>query len=113
LPSEALRYMLLLMLTLTIVIALQVIGVTLISALLVTPGAAAFLLTRRLPVMMLVSALIGSVGSMVGVLAAWHLSIAPSATIVLTLSAVFLLAFLFAPGRGVLWRGAAQAAEAD
>jgi ABC-type Mn2+/Zn2+ transport system permease subunit len=113
LPSEALRYMLLLMLTLTIVISLQVIGVTLISAMLVTPAAAANLLTRRLPWMMLVSALIGAAGSVVGVLAAWHLSIAPSATIVITLSSAFLLAFLFAPGRGVWRRHPAPAAMAD
>lgn len=102
LPSEALRYMLLLMLTMTIVIALQVIGVTLIAALLVTPAAAAFQLTRRLQSMMIVAAGIGGVGSVVGVLLAWHLSIPPSATIVVTLSGIFLLAFLFAPTRGLL-----------
>jgi ABC-type Mn2+/Zn2+ transport system permease subunit len=94
--------MLLMLLTLTIVISLQVIGVTLIAALLVTPGAAAFLLTKRLPRMMLIAALIGAGGGAIGVLLAWHLSVAPSAAIVLVVSAVFLVAFLFAPGRGLL-----------
>lgn len=102
LPSEALRYLLLMLLTLTIVISLQVIGVTLIAALLVTPGAAAFLLTKRLPTMMLIAAIIGAGSGAIGVLLAWHLSVAPSASIVLVISVVFLLAFLFAPGRGIL-----------
>jgi manganese/iron transport system permease protein len=104
LPSEALRYLLLLMVTLTIVIALQVIGVILIAAMLVTPAATASLLTKRLPAMMGVAALIGSVGGVIGVWLAWHWNSPSGATIVLILSAVFLLVFLAAPGRGWLWR---------
>jgi manganese/iron transport system permease protein len=104
LPSEGLRYLLLLMLALTIVISLQAVGVVLIAALLVTPAAAALLLTRRLHTMMLVAALIGSGGGAVGILLSWHLNIAPSAAIVVTISLVFLVTFLFAPGRGLFRR---------
>jgi manganese/iron transport system permease protein len=101
LPSELLRYLLLLMMALTIVISMQAVGVVLIAALLVTPAAAASLLTRRLPTMMLMASLIGAGGSTLGILFAWHLDVAPSAAIVVTISSVFLLAFLFAPRRGL------------
>ncbi len=102
LPSEALRYLLLLMMALTIVISIQAVGVVLIAALLVTPAAAASLLARRLHAMMAIAALIGAGGGAIGILAAWHLSVAPSAAIVVTISAIFLVVFLFAPGRGLL-----------
>ncbi len=102
LPSEALRYLLLLMMALTIVISIQAVGVVLIAALLVTPAAAAFLLTRRLHKMMLLAALIGAGGGSLGILLSYHLNVAPSAAIVVTIGAIFLLIFLFAPGRGLL-----------
>ncbi len=102
LPSEGLRYLLLLTMALTIVISIQAVGVVLIAALLVTPAAAASLLARRLHAMMVISALIGAGGGALGILAAWHLSVAPSAAIVVTISVIFLLVFLFAPRRGLL-----------
>ena len=113
LPSEALRYLLLLMITLTIVIALQVIGVVLIAAMLITPAAAAYLLTKRLSAMMVIAALIGAIGGIVGVWLSWHLNTAASAMIVLTYSSIFLLAFLFAPGRGLLRRSTPIVAAQD
>jgi manganese/iron transport system permease protein len=103
LPSEGLRYLLLLMMALTIVISLQAVGVVLIAALLVTPAAAALLLTRRLHSMMLVAALIGAGGGVLGIFFSWHLNVAPSAAIVVTISLLFLLIFLLAPQRGLLW----------
>ena len=57
LRTHALQTVLFLMLAATIVVALQTVGVALVAAMLITPPAAAYLLTRRLPVMMLVSAL--------------------------------------------------------
>ncbi|MBX3081564.1 MAG: metal ABC transporter permease [Anaerolineae bacterium] len=106
LPGETLRYLLLLMITLTIVMALQVIGVILIAAMLITPAAAASLLAKRLPTMMLLAALIGALGGVIGVWLAWHLNAPASAMTVLTYSAAFMLAFLFAPERGLLRRAA-------
>jgi ABC-type Mn2+/Zn2+ transport system permease subunit len=103
LPSEGLRYLLLLMMALTIVISLQAVGVVLIAALLVTPAAAALLLTRRLHSMMLVAALIGAGGGVLGIFFSWHLNVAPSAAIVVTISLLFLVIFLLAPQRGLLW----------
>jgi ABC-type Mn2+/Zn2+ transport system permease subunit len=104
LPAEALRYLLLMLMALTIVISIQAVGVVLIAALLVTPAAAAYLLTRRLAKMMAIASLIGVVGGAVGIFAAWHLNVAPSAAMVVTISAIFLIAFLFAPQRGLFTR---------
>jgi ABC-type Mn2+/Zn2+ transport system permease subunit len=59
--------------------------------------------------MMIVAAIIGALGSVIGVLLAWHLNVAPSASIVVTISIIFLLAFLLAPGRGLLRKVASSA----
>ena len=102
-PIEGLRYLLLLMLAMTAVIAIQAVGVILIAAMLVTPATTAYLLVRRLHLMMLVGAVICCFSGVFGIFLSWHLSIAPSAAIVLTMTMLFLLAYLFAPGRGIVW----------
>lgn len=104
LNTHGLRTGLFLMIAATIVVALRTVGVALVTAMLVTPPAAAYLLTRRLPVMMAVSALIGAVAAVGGLYASYYLGIAPSGAMVLVATAIFMLAFLFAPGRGVIWR---------
>ncbi|MEO8610522.1 MAG: metal ABC transporter permease [Chloroflexota bacterium] len=103
LPGETLRLVLLVLLAVTIVISLQVVGVALVAAMLVTPAATARFFTRKLHHMMLVGALVGAISGIVGVYISWHLRVAPSAAIVLTMTAVFLLAFFFAPGKGYVW----------
>jgi ABC-type Mn2+/Zn2+ transport system permease subunit len=103
LPGETLRLVLLVLLAVTIVISLQVVGVALVAAMLVTPAATARFFTRRLHHMMLVGALVGAMSGVVGIYISWHLRVAPSAAIVLTMTAVFLLAFFFAPGKGYVW----------
>ncbi len=70
---------------------------------LVTPGATAYLLVRRLPWMMLLGAVLGCFSGVFGILLAWHFSLSPSAAIVLTMTVLFLVAYLLAPGRGWLW----------
>jgi ABC-type Mn2+/Zn2+ transport system permease subunit len=107
LPNEGLRTLLLVALALTVVISLQAVGVALVAALLVTPAATARFFVQRLSRMMLLASGIGAGGAVLGMLIAWHMGIAPSAAVVLTLTALFALAFLFAPGKGYLWtRGA-------
>jgi ABC-type Mn2+/Zn2+ transport system permease subunit len=71
---------------------------------LVTPAATAYLLTRRLGAMMLVSAAIGAVSSLVGLYLSYYLNIVSGSAIVLTATAIFLFVFLFHPRRGVLWK---------
>ena len=103
LPVGWLQYGLLALLALTTVIALQAVGVVLVVALLVTPAATAQLLTRSLPGMMLLGAGLGALASVLGLYIAWYGDISASASIVLTATAMFVAAFLFAPGRGIIW----------
>lgn len=104
LPVAALQYGLLALLALTTVIALQTIGVVLVVAMLVTPAASAQLLTRRLPLMMAVGALLGVLSSLLGLHIAFYADVSASAAIVLTATGFFLAAFLLAPQRGLLWQ---------
>jgi len=103
-PVAAMQYGLLALVGLTVVVALQVMGIVLVLALLVTPAATAQLLTRRLPPMMAVAALVGVLSALGGLYIAWYADVAASAAIVLTATGFFALAFLFAPGRGLLWQ---------
>lgn len=107
LPVAWIEYGLLALLALVTVIALQTVGIVLVVALLVTPSATAQLLTRRLSTMMLVGAAIGVASSVVGLYVAWHADVSASAAIVLTATGAFIAAFLFAPGRGAVWRARA------
>ena len=104
LPVELLRNLLLILLALTIVVSLQAVGVGLVAAMLVTPGATAYLLTRRLSTMMIWAGAVGGFSSVAGLYLSYYANIASGAAIVLVATAFFLLAFLFAPRRGWLWR---------
>jgi len=99
-----LRAGLFLMLAVTIVVSLSTVGVALVAAMLVTPPATAYLLTRRLPVMMVVSALIGAVSAVAGLYLSYYFDLSSGGTIVLVATGFFILAFLLAPQRGLLWR---------
>lgn len=103
-PDQFFRYLLLVMLAVTVVIALQTVGVGLMVAMLITPAATASLLTRRLPVMMLVAAIIGAFSAVVGLYLSYYVSVASGAAIVLVCTALFLIALLAAPRRGLLRR---------
>jgi manganese/iron transport system permease protein len=104
LPAEFLRNLMLLLLAVTVVVSLQTVGVSLAVAMLVTPAAAAYLLTRRLFPMMLVSAVIGASSSLIGLYLSFYLNIVSGSAIVLTATAIFLVVFLFNPRQGVLRR---------
>lgn len=103
LPGERLRMLLLVLLAVTVVIGVQAVGIALVAAMLVTPAATARYFTKRLHSMMLLSAGIGILSGITGIYLAWHLQIAPSAAIVLTVTVLFILAFLFAPNKGYAW----------
>jgi ABC-type Mn2+/Zn2+ transport system permease subunit len=104
LRTGLLRTGLYLMLALTIVVSLRTVGVALVAAMLVTPPATAYLLTRRLPSMMVVSALIGGASAVGGLYASYYLDVAPSGAMVLVATVLFLVVFLFAPAKGVVSR---------
>ena len=104
LPTELLRNFLLVLLALTVVVSLKTVGVGLVAAMLVTPGATAYLLTRRLPAMMAVAAAIGAFSGITGMYLSFYANIASGAALVLTASTIFLLVFFLAPRRGALWQ---------
>ncbi len=104
LPATLLRNVMLILLALTVVVSLQTVGVGLAAAMLVTPAATAYLLTRRLVSMMLISALLGALSSIVGLYISYYANIVSGSAIVLTATAFFLLAFLFNPRQGMLRR---------
>jgi ABC-type Mn2+/Zn2+ transport system permease subunit len=106
LPTRFLRYLLLVLIAVTIVTALQVVGIALMLAMFVTPAATASLLARRLPAMMGVAAGIGAFSGLAGLYASFYLNVASGAAVVLVASLIFFLVFLFAPQRGVVWRRA-------
>jgi len=94
LPSRLLEYLLLTLIAVAIVVSLQTVGVALMVAMLVTPAAAAYLLTRRLPVMMLLAALIASLSGLIGLYISYYASVASGAAIVLTCTFFFALAWM-------------------
>jgi ABC-type Mn2+/Zn2+ transport system permease subunit len=93
-PAHLLEYLLFILIALAIVVSLQTVGVALMVAMLVTPAAAAFLLTRRLPFMMALAAGIASISGVVGLYISYYAGVASGAAIVLTCTAFFLLAWL-------------------
>lgn len=103
LPTTFLRYLLLILIAVTIVVSLQVVGIALMLAMLVTPAAAASLLTHRLPSMMVISAVIGGASGVIGIYTSFYLNIASGPAVVLVATVIFLFVFLLAPGRGYLW----------
>lgn len=109
LPGQRLNTLLLILLALTVVIALQAVGIALVAGMLVIPAATARFYVKRLHHVMLLGAAIGALGGVLGVYAAWHIGVAPSAAIVLMLTLLFALTFLFAPGRGYVWQRVGRA----
>ena len=105
---EALRFAMLILLALTIVVGLQTVGVGLVAALLVTPAATAYLLTRRLAAMMAVSAALGAAAAVAGLVASYYLDVSSGAAVVLAATACFVVAYVAAPRRGVIARRAAR-----
>ena len=103
LPLDALNYLLLVLIALTVVVSLQAVGVALMVAMLVTPAATAYLLTRRLWRMMIIGAAVGAVSAVAGLYLSFYVNVASGAAVVLVATGFFVLAFLFAPARGVVW----------
>ncbi len=104
LPAGFLNYLLFVLIAITIVVSLQTVGVALMLAMLVTPPATAYLLTRRLPTMMLTSAAIGAFSGVAGLYLSFYISVASGAAIVLISTTIFLMVAMFAPQRGWLWQ---------
>lgn len=91
---NALHYGLLAALSLTIVATLSAVGLILAIGLLIAPGAIAFLLVRKFSTMLWVSVLVCMASMLLGTYASFFLDSAPAPTIVLILTAVFIVAFV-------------------
>lgn len=94
-PTRVFEYLLLIIIAITTVISLQTVGVALMVAMLVTPAATAFLLVKRLHVMMALAALLGALACVVGLYLSYYLNIASGAAIVLTSTLIFILAWIW------------------
>jgi manganese/iron transport system permease protein len=94
LPTRLLHYGLLAILSLTIVGALKAVGIILAIAMLVAPGAIAFLLTRRFDAMLLLAVVIAAGATFLGVYASFFIDSAPAPTIVLLMTITFILVFV-------------------
>ncbi len=107
LPLSVIHYALLVILALTIVASLKAVGIILVVAMLVAPGAIAYILSDRFERMLVIAAAVAIGSSVVGTLVSFHIDGATGPCIVLIQAFVFLLAFFFAPRRGVfaIWRG--------
>ncbi|NLJ93310.1 MAG: metal ABC transporter permease [Aeromonadales bacterium] len=91
---NVLHYSLLCLIALTIVAALKSVGLILAIALLIAPGAVAFLLTNKFSTMLILSMIIALVGAFLGVYISFFIDSAPAPTIVLVLTVFFIMAFI-------------------
>ena len=107
-PTGLLHYLFTALLSATIVASLQAVGLILVIAMLVTPGATAYLLSNRLGSMMAIAAAVGLLASVGGLYGSYHLDVASGPAMVIVVSAFFAAAFLFAPQQGVLARARAR-----
>jgi manganese/iron transport system permease protein len=107
LPVSWLHYGLLAMLSLTIVASLKAVGIILVVAMLIAPGAIAFLLVRRFDAMLLLATAVAVGSSVLGTLISFQINAATGPAIVLIQATLFVLALLFAPRGGLLRRRAA------
>ncbi len=115
-PSQALHYVLMIMTAAAVVASLQTVGIALVIAMLIAPGATAFLLTDRLPQMMVVASLVGVFASITGMYVSFYWDLASGAVIVLVTMAAFVAAFLFSKRTGLLrrwWRRQARRRTLD
>ena len=102
LNPNALKVLFFTLLSASTVAALQTVGAFLVIAMVVTPGATAYLLTDRFPRLIVISVAIGALTSFIGAYASYFIDGATGGIIVVLQTLVFLAAFLFAPKHGLL-----------
>ncbi len=102
LRPERLKAVFFILLSASVVAAMQTVGAFLVIAMVVTPGATAYLLCDRFPRLIATSVLIGSLTSFVGAYISFFLDGATGGIIVTLQTLIFLLAFVFAPTHGLL-----------
>lgn len=92
-PTRVFEYLQLILIALTVAVSFQAVGVALMVAMLITPAAAAYLLTKRLPIMMVLGAIIASVSGVIGLYLSYYVNVASGPAIVLVATGIFVLAW--------------------
>lgn len=103
-PVRFMQYLLPVLVGVTTVASLKAVGIVLVLALLVTPSATAMLLARRMPSIMAYSVAVGLLATVLGLYLSFYAGLPSGPSIVLVATGLFLLALLFSPIKGVLWR---------
>ena len=103
-PVRFMQYLLPVLVGVTTVASLKAVGIVLVLALLVTPSATAMLLARRMPSIMAYSGAVGLIATVLGLYLAFYADLPSGPSIVLVATGLFLLALLFSPVKGILWR---------
>ena len=98
LPTQVLEYVLLVLLAVVILIALQAVGIVLVISMLITPAAAAQLLTQRFTLAMVVGAAIGVSSAIIGLYVSFHYNLAAGPVMALSATAFFILALVLKQG---------------
>lgn len=101
LPVNRLNFGLMVIISLTIVASLKAVGVILVLSLLITPGATAYLLVKRLHQVMILGAIIGVISSISGMYLSYFYNLPSGPAIVLVVSGLFVLSLLFSPTHGI------------
>jgi ABC-type Mn2+/Zn2+ transport system permease subunit/Mn-dependent DtxR family transcriptional regulator len=104
LPVRFFHYLLMFILSLTIVASLQTVGIVLVIAMLITPGATAYLIANSLKRMMAVASVFGILSAITGLFASYYLNVASGPAMVLMSAIFFGLAMFLSPQRGLVWQ---------
>lgn len=104
LKTKLIHYVIMILLTMATVASLQTVGVVLVVAMLITPAATAYLLTNRFSTMLILAAFFGTLSSVIGLYFSVVYNLSSGAIIVLVATVLFIIAFLFSPKQGVVWR---------
>jgi len=103
-PTNRVHYLMMLVLSFTVVVALRAVGVILVVAMLVTPAASALLLSDRLKRVIILSGLIGLISSILGFVVAIYFDTTPGPAIVLVATFIYLSAMFFSPSKGIFFK---------
>lgn len=100
--TKTMHYFLMLMLSFAVVAALQSVGVILVVAMLITPASTALLLSHKLEKVIAISAVLGLISAVLGLLLSIIYNMPPGPSIVLVATAFYILAALFSPEKGLV-----------
>jgi ABC-type Mn2+/Zn2+ transport system permease subunit len=113
LPARALQMLLLILLSVTVVVSVQAVGIVLVVAMIVTPSATAYLLTERFGVMMALGALFGALAAAGGFYLSYYADVPSGGSIVLVATTIFAIVAIIGPKRRALRRLATGNAAAQ